>query len=352
VVSSAAGHVPAAAAAAPVKGYIVSPLYDGAFFVGAPVIAMASTRALAASGSAWLGVFAIAFTHAHLFLVFFRSHGNPDIFKLHRVRFVVAPVVLFAAIAWSPFTLAFALVLATWWDVYHSAQQTFGLARIYDRLAGNAPDAGRTLDRILNHVIYVGPIVGGASFVAHLDSFDSFRHAGSAFFTQVPMHARAWHGWLALIALAGGAAFLVVYVVSYARLIRQGYRVSIQKVVLLASTAFTCIWLWGLEPGNAFVAVNLFHALQYFALVAHTERNTIPRVLKAANTRWALPAAWLVLVVAGAAYGIWAARASKFDIGGAFEHLPLRLAFAATLTVSLLHFWYDGFIWSVRKKQV
>jgi len=25
---------------------------------------------------------------------------------------------------------------------------------------------------------------------------------------------------------------------------------------------------------------------------------------------------------------------------------------AVSLTVSILHFWYDGFIWSVRKKQV
>ena len=25
---------------------------------------------------------------------------------------------------------------------------------------------------------------------------------------------------------------------------------------------------------------------------------------------------------------------------------------AITLVVSLMHFWYDGFIWSVRKKQV
>jgi hypothetical protein len=35
---------------------------------------------------------------------------------------------------------------------------------------------------------------------------------------------------------------------------------------------------------------------------------------------------------------------------GALDEFSSK-ALAATLTVSLLHFWYDGFIWSVRKNQ-
>jgi hypothetical protein len=30
---------------------------------------------------------------------------------------------------------------------------------------------------------------------------------------------------------------------------------------------------------------------------------------------------------------------------------PVR-ALAVTLVVSLMHFWYDGFVWSARRKQV
>jgi hypothetical protein len=30
----------------------------------------------------------------------------------------------------------------------------------------------------------------------------------------------------------------------------------------------------------------------------------------------------------------------------------LRWLGAAAITVSLMHFWYDGFVWSVRKKQM
>jgi hypothetical protein len=55
-------------------------------------------------------------------------------------------------------------VLATFWDVYHSALQTFGFARIYDRKAGNDPMVGRRLDWHLNQLLYAGrraPSTGG-----------------------------------------------------------------------------------------------------------------------------------------------------------------------------------------------
>jgi hypothetical protein len=29
-----------------------------------------------------------------------------------------------------------------------------------------------------------------------------------------------------------------------------------------------------------------------------------------------------------------------------------RFALGVTLVVSLMHFWYDGFIWSVRRREV
>jgi hypothetical protein len=35
------------------------------------------------------------FIHAHLVIVFFRSHANPKIFKQHRFRFILVPLLLF-----------------------------------------------------------------------------------------------------------------------------------------------------------------------------------------------------------------------------------------------------------------
>jgi hypothetical protein len=58
--------------------------------------------------------------------------------------------------------------------------------------------------------------------------------------------------------------------------------------------------------------------------------------------------ATLVLFLAIAfGYGLWA----EISDAGAVAS-GLDLGFNATIVVSLMHFWYDGFIWSVRKREV
>jgi hypothetical protein len=48
-----------------------------------------------------------------------------------------------------------------------------------------------------------------------------------------------------------------------------------------------------------------------------------------------------VFVAAAMAYGVWA---TAFASAGLMMNL--------VLVVSIMHFWYDGFIWSVRRKQI
>jgi hypothetical protein len=59
--------------------------------------------------------------------------------------------------------------------------------------------------------------------------------------------------------------------------------------------------------------------------------------------RWGEAAALAVMVAVAAAYGVWA----EF-----VESDEQRFALCVTLVVSLMHFWYDGFIWSVRRQEV
>jgi hypothetical protein len=55
-----------------------------------------------------------------------------------------------------------------------------------------------------------------------------------------------------------------------------------------------------------------------------------------------------LFLVIGTGYGIWTTGAWPWP-----ELQPSKRGLAATLlTVSILHFWYDGFIWSVRRGQV
>jgi hypothetical protein len=340
------------------KHHLVSPLYDWIFFILSPLIALALGIFLAQTGvgEGQVNVYGVqrsatamfigAFISAHLFIVVFRSHLNKQIFQTHPYRFTVVPAVLFLACWMSMWAILLAVLVATWWDVYHSAQQTFGLGRIYDRLHGNDVQAGRTLDQILNTLLYAGPILGGASLMYHLDDFLNFDEVGAFFLTAVPARAFGIQAYLAIGLLTFGSLFLAYYLYAYYRLYRQGYNVSVQKVVLLVSTAACSIYTWGFDSfGKALFIMNFFHALQYFALVAWSERKVIGERLRIGGAGLSLPASFGILLAIGFAYGIW-------DVLYSVAPNMTRFTLAISITVSLMHFWYDGFIWSVRKKQI
>ena len=105
---------------------------------------------------------------------------------------------------------------------------------------------------------------------------------------------------------------------------------------------------WGFNSfGQAFLIMNVFHAVQYFAIVWWAERVSIERAFRLhgrAIARFLVP--WL-FVLSALLYGFW--------IGWGYEYWAGRAAWvllSVVNTVAIMHFWYDGFVWSVRKRQV
>jgi hypothetical protein len=337
------------------SAYIAGPAYDWIFFLLPPLMALAlgalisgtrvSTRKFwiwdqrVTLASLWIG----ALTHAHLVAVFFRSHLNPAIFKLHRVRFVVAPLLLYAAMMYSMEVLIFVTVLVVFWDVYHSGLQTFGFARIYDRNMGNDPTVGRRLDFWLNHLFYAGPILGGAVMLAHVEKLELLDELGWTTLARVPQWMAAHQRRLTVLLLALGTLFLGVYVLGYVRLHRRGYRVSFLKVYLLATTGLCSIYTWGFNAfGEAFFIMNFFHAVQYLGLVWWSEGKHIRRKLRVESKRSG------TLLAVGAFLGLVLAYGTFAELVGP----DLRSLWCLTQVVAVMHFWFDGFIWSVNRKQV
>ena len=66
------------------------------------------------------------------------------------------------------------------------------------------------------------------------------------------------------------------------------------------------------------------------------------KLFRSANVKWGLPLTAVLFVGIASAYGL------AVDV----VHTDIRWFWAITLVCSTMHFWYDGFIWSVRKKQV
>lgn len=333
--------------------YLVSRRYDWAWFLLPPLAALvlgvlvAGTRftdedvVVLGANTTLAGLCLGSLVHAHLVAVFFRSHANPTIFARYPVRFVVVPVLVWLAIIGSRWIAITATVVATFWDVWHSGAQTFGFARIYDRNAGNTTDAGRRLDYWLNQMLYAGPILAGVTLIDHLEAFDDYQDVGATFFTRISAEATGYQRYLTWTLLIGGALFIAAYIVAQIRLHRRGHHVSPLKVFLLATTGLCSIYTWGFNTwGEAFFIMNLFHAVQYLALV------------------WAMEKKGLATRLGGGKTGGWIAAlcffgsVAVYGVGAEVLDPDVETLWALTIVVSLMHFWWDGFIWSVRKAQV
>jgi hypothetical protein len=143
--------------------------------------------------------------------------------------------------------------------------------------------------------------------------------------------------------LACGALFLAAYVLAYLRLHRKGYRVSALKVFLLASTGLCSIYTWGFNAfGEAFFIMNFFHAVQYLGLVWWSEGKLIRGRLRVESRRSGEIIAASVFLGLVLAYGAFAELQTE----------DARSLWCITQVVATMHFWYDGFIWSVTRKQV
>lgn len=337
------------------KRYLVGPLYDWLLFLLPPLWALAVglwvSKNEAINGpvifwgqhETWSALLIGVIIHAHLFIVFFRSHGNKTVFETYPRRFVLAPLLLFAGMMANDVFLVTVSVVATFWDVYHSGAQTFGFARIYDMKAGNDPKVGRRLDFWLNQLLYAGPIVSGAVMLDHFEDILEFEDVGITFFSAVPVWMDGHKSTLAWTLIVGGSLFLAFYVFMQWRFVKQGHRVSPQKIFLLVVTGFCSIYTWGFNSwGEAFLIMNLFHAVQYFGLVWGMERDSMMKLFRLDNAVAGKAICWFLFLGLAVGYGYFAQA-----IDGSIKGL-----LAVTLVVSIMHFWYDGFIWSVRRKQV
>jgi len=336
----------------PKRRYIVGPVYDWVWFLSTPMLALAAgilasdtwlsteERAFFGQDDTLTGFFIGAVIHAHLVAVVFRSHANPTVFRRHPVRFLLVPALLWAALMWSEWIAVVATIVATFWDVYHSGAQTFGFARIYDRNAGAPAHQDRALDFWMNQLLYAGPILAGATLVDHIEVFAELEPWSDPLSTSVPAHVSSAARYLTWGVLAVSAAFVVAYAMVYWRHAQRGYRPPWLKLWLVGSTGFVSIYTWGFNTwGEAFLIMNLFHAVQYLALVWAMERDRIANVFRVPGR----PRLALALYLAGVgAYGL----------GVQAVDASMTVLWAITIVCSLMHFWYDAFVWSVRKAQV
>lgn len=325
--------------------HLLGPWGDGVLIWGAPLWAVLAGAALRrwpgddAQGDlfghpfSWLGV--LSLTEAHLVLAFVRGYANAAVFRRFRRRLMLVPAVLILAIPAHPWTMAITAFVVVWWDVYHSAMQGFGLGRMYDAAVGNDVQGLRRLDQGLFLLVYAGPLIVGAGLRLHVADLESFRWVAPTAAAAIAERILAAQPIVAAATVALGAVFAGAYVRALLRARAAGYRAPWPKYALAGSTLVAATVAWGFNRiGEAFFIMNLFHAVQYFAVVFRSEGRHWHR---RGTSRALVSALSLTTVVLALAYGLWA-EAAPNEV----------LWFTMLKIVAILHFWMDGFMWSVR----
>ncbi len=288
--------------------------------------------------------FYMALTQGHLLITVARTHFNHEVFDRFYWRFTLAPILIFAAAYSSHWAFAGLFVLMVFWDVYHSSLQVFGLGRIYDRKAGNDPSQGRYADYLLCVVMYAGPVLGGALIASHLAAFSEFDQVevinllsmtfDGQLLASVPGIIAPYQTLISNMMIAAGVIGVTAFVISTYQATKRGYRLPPQKLALFLTTMVACIAAWGFNSfAMGYLIANVFHAIQYFALVWWLEDKTLRRTLPLHR----IPRFLLFLLV-------------PIALGLILVSVDSHLARSLLVTCALMHFWWDGFIWSVRSE--
>ena len=128
------------------------------------------------------------------------------------------------------------------------------------------------------------------------------------------------------LAIAAWIGTILAAVILYASEKSRGYRLPAHKAALLLSTGGVSIAAWGFAPPfMAFAIVNLFHAIQYFAIVWLKEGGRIREKLRLAPAR--AGSAFPIFFALCALFGIAYFAANNFKIAARPVHRLLAAPF-------------------------
>ncbi|HTY18684.1 MAG TPA: hypothetical protein VMH82_13230 [Myxococcota bacterium] len=321
--------------------YIVSPAFDWTFFIGSPLLAVGlvhfATRFIS---EATLGGLILSFMAVgHHVPTFLRAYADPDEFARNRYRLTVVPILVVLLVALLAVLNSHLLALVFIWDQYHFVRQHYGFMRIYDAKNGSTTKAGGpNLDLWLCFSLFVY-IVAEGDFYSYVYSSELFA-AGVA----PPL----WLGPLLLnVSFAIAAAVLLLFALDVARRVREGEPVSMLKIAVTLTTYG--VWYYAYvvfsNPFLSYGISSLFHCMQYDALAWHYNRRKASSLVAGRGR-------FFQFVHAG--HHLWAYVGAIFAYGsfawflGPLAPLPV---FIVNRTTGVLHYYYDSFIWQVRRAE-
>jgi len=316
-------------------------LYVGTPLLLVPVFALAQAR--------WspqdIYLFVAAFgAMGHHLPGMIRAYGDRALFERFKWRFIFAPLFLLAvctAFFW--WDLKGILLVVFFWGVWHGLMQTYGFCRIYDAKTGTFDALTRRLDFAMC-VIWFATAVALSPYRLS-DTLDMYYMSGGPFIPPQLLHQgqQLILGAAILVSLFFGAHFVRTWV--------AGHRPSPVKLALLI-TSIAFWWYCNNLVANILVGIALFevfHDVQYLSLVWIYNRN---RVDKDSNIGGFMR---FVFRRSGSLIGLYVGLVVAYgSVSYINAHIGMeimkRILTGVVTASTLLHFYYDGFIWKVRER--
>ena len=339
--------VPAVPAAAPrQKLWILDSWRDLILYVGTPLLLL---PAFALAQARWspqdIYLFVAAFgAMGHHLPGMIRAYGDRALFDRFKWRFILAPLFLLTvctAFFW--WDLKGILLVVFFWGVWHGLMQTYGFCRIYDAKTGMFDALTRRLD-FAACVIWFATAVALSPYRLS-DTLDIYYMCGGPFIQpSLLLHGQQ-------LILFAAIAVSVLFVLHFGRMWIIGKRHNPVKVALLI-TSIAFWWYCNNLVANILVGIALFevfHDVQYLSLVWIYNRN---RVEKDSNIGGFMR---FVFRRSGSLIGLYVGLVFAYGSLSYFNaHLGIetvkRILTGVVTASTLLHFYYDGFIWKVRER--
>jgi hypothetical protein len=360
----------------PAQNWILDPLQDGLFVIAAPLIVLAAAlwafaKFGAAEATSLIIVAHIIMTVAHHLPTFIRIYGDVDLFRRFKWSFVLGPVI--------PLTLSvvvlsyinahdypvesflYLYIMLVLWDPWHFLRQHYGFMRIYDRPNAAPRKLAAHMDLLLCAAWFAYIMLASGAWLPELLR-DLYVNTGitlllafSASAISVVANSMAWIA-VAMTAAYGGYLYWCW---------RNGYFISGAKLALFFVTFGVMYltytpntWMQSLAPGwtfkVGFAAVGIVHMTQYLAIVWRYNRSlagSASRSRAGVFRRWHGSTSKWVTVCLGAGYVAICLAYGDLITTKQEGRWFLSVLLAVGFTSTLMHYYFDGFIWKVRHKQ-
>ncbi len=339
----------ASARASSVRAWIISPFWDLALLIAAPlaIVPLVTLSVGHLIDAEELSLVVISFaTLGHHLPGFLRAYGDRELFARYRLRFVLAPpIVLGIALVAAALSLHGLSLILLIWATWHGLMQTYGFMRIYDLKQGTGERSGARLDLALCLVIFTAGLVMSDARVYGIA--DVIAKTGLPLPGPAALSAARWALGIA------AAVVIAAYVYHLAGRFRRRAPLAWPRVALALSTGWL-YWLGGVLATDLLIGIatfEIFHALQYHAIVWSYNRgrrksDALARPLAALlrQDRWASLLLYVAIVAAFGSIRLLG------EIAG--DSWPQRVLMALLTMSTFLHFYFDGFIWKVSDRKM